>query len=45
VEKCQGPMAGKGLLGPPASELKTFKKYISANYNSLKIFIYYIFFI
>jgi hypothetical protein len=33
--KCQKRRAG----GPPASELKTLKIYISANFNYLKIFI------
>jgi hypothetical protein len=39
VTKCQGHLAGGGPLGPPASELKTLKIYISANFSYLKIFI------
>jgi hypothetical protein len=44
VAKCQGPGASRGPLGPPASELKTLKIYISSKYNYMKIiylFIYY----
>jgi hypothetical protein len=43
--KCQGPRLSEGPLGLPASELETLKIYTSANFNYLKIFIYYVFFI
>jgi hypothetical protein len=36
VAKCKGPRADVGTLGPPASELKTLKIYLSAKYNYLK---------
>jgi hypothetical protein len=45
VAKCQGQRAGGETLGPPASELKTLKIYLSTNYNYIKIFISYFFFI
>jgi len=37
------PRAGGRARGPPASKLKA-SKYISAHFNYLKIFIYYVFF-
>jgi hypothetical protein len=45
VAKCKGPRASGGPLGPPASEFKTLKIYLSANVNYLKIFHVYVFFI
>jgi hypothetical protein len=45
VAKCQWLRAGGGPLGPPASELLTLKVYLSAKYNYIKIFIYYVSFI
>jgi hypothetical protein len=44
VAKCQGPRAGGGPLGPPASELKTLKIYLPAKFNYKKN-TYYVFFI
>jgi hypothetical protein len=44
VAKCQGPSAGGGPVGPPASELKTLNIYLPAKYKCLKVFIYYIFY-
>jgi hypothetical protein len=38
-EKCHGPRASGGPVGPPVSELKILKIYISAKYNYIKIFI------
>jgi hypothetical protein len=40
VAKFQGPRAGGGSLGPPASELKTLKIFLYADFNYLKIFIF-----
>jgi hypothetical protein len=41
VAKCQGHRAGGSPLGPPASELKTLKIYLSAEYNYLKNILFY----
>jgi hypothetical protein len=45
LQNAEDPGWVGGPLGPLASELHTLKIYISANYNYLKIFIYYDFFI